>query len=293
MLDEFLRYLKIERGFSENSILAYREDTLKLLKYLKVRNIEIINVTYIDLNEFINYLSDNGVKSRTLARIISGIKAFFKFMEMETYIENDASELLEAPKISKKLPDVLSIEEIDNIVKTIDLSKPEGERNRAILEILYGCGLRVSELINLRLSDLYFEEGFVKILGKGNKERLVPISDYTKKYINIYLENSRVHIPVKKEYKDILFLNRRGSKLTRAMIFKIIKDLVEQLGLKKNISPHTFRHSFATHILDGGVSIISIQQMLGHEDVTTTEVYLHISQKKLRKEIMKYHPRKK
>ena len=229
---------------------------------------------------------------RTQARIISGLKGFFNYLVFEDYREDNPMDLIETPKIGRKLPDTLSEEEINNLIAAIDLSKPEGERNRAILETLYGCGLRVSELINLKLSDLYFDEDFIKVTGKGNKQRFVPISDVNKKYINIYWKEVRVHLPIKKEHEDFVFLNRRGKRLTRAMIFTIVKRLAEAIGLDKNISPHTFRHSFATHLLENGADLRAIQQMLGHESITTTEVYMHVNRKHLNKVLMDFHPRR-
>ncbi len=228
---------------------------------------------------------------RSQARIISGLKSFFNYLVFEDYREDNPLDLIESPKIGRKLPDTLSEEEINDIIGEIDLSKAEGERNRAMLETLYGCGLRVTELVNLRISDLFFDEGFIKVTGKGDKERFVPISEYNQKYITIYLNEVRVHQKVQKGFEDILFLNRRGKQLTRAMIFTIIKDLSIKIGLKKKISPHTFRHSFATHLLENGADLRAIQQMLGHESITTTEVYVHVDRTHLTEVLHKFHPR--
>ncbi|HKL34949.1 MAG TPA: tyrosine recombinase, partial [Salegentibacter sp.] len=231
------------------------------------------------------------VNARSQSRIISGLRGFFNYLIFEDYRKDNPLDLIESPKIGRKLPDTISTEEIDLLIATVDLSKAQGERNRAILETLYGCGLRVSELTHLKISDLYFDEGFIKITGKGNKQRLVPTSDYTKKFINIYKDEVRIHQKINKEDSDILFLNRRGNKLTRAMIFTIIKRLAKKAGIQKKISPHTFRHSFATHLLENGADLRAIQQMLGHESITTTEVYMHIDRKHLREVVEQFHPR--
>lgn len=246
-----------------------------------------------DLQEMIAWISDLGISARSQARIISGIKSFFYFLVLEDIIKNDPSELLEQPKIGKKLPEVLSIEEIDQLKNAIDMSKFEGHRNRAIIETLYSCGLRVSELINLKISQLYFDEGFVRVIGKGNKERLVPISDSVKKEITIYMDLVRVHQDIKVGHEDFVFLNRRGAQLTRVMIFTIIKNLATEIGLTKNISPHTFRHSFATHLVEGGANLRAIQEMLGHESISTTEIYTHLSDDLLKEAIASFHPRNK
>lgn len=246
-----------------------------------------------DLQEMIAWISDLGISARSQARIISGIKSFFYFLVLEDIIKNDPSELLEQPKIGKKLPEVLSIEEVDQLKNAIDMSKFEGHRNRAIIETLYSCGLRVSELINLKISQLYFDEGFVRVIGKGNKERLVPISDSVKKEITIYMDLVRVHQDIKVGHEDFVFLNRRGAQLTRVMIFTIIKNLATEIGLTKNISPHTFRHSFATHLVEGGANLRAIQEMLGHESISTTEIYTHLSDDLLKEAIASFHPRNK
>ncbi|MFM7758204.1 MAG: site-specific tyrosine recombinase XerD [Crocinitomicaceae bacterium] len=290
-IKDFVSYLKIEKGLSENSILAYSNDVEKLKEYCNGISRVPETVNYNDLKLFIGELYDLGLSARSQARIISGIKQFFAYLVLENYISSDPSELLEQPKIGRKLPEVLTIEEIDTLIAAIDLSKDEGHRNRAILETLYSCGLRVSELVNLRFSDLYFDEGFIRVIGKGNKERLVPVSPQVEKEINLYTENIRKHLDIKKGNEQVVFLNRRGSMLTRVMIFTIIKQLAEHIGLKKNISPHTFRHSFATHLIEGGANLRAIQEMLGHESITTTEIYTHLDQRYLRDAILSFHPR--
>lgn len=290
---DFINYLKIERGLAENSIFAYQNDLEKLINYCTTYQISAKNVSLRNLKDFISILYDLGLSARSQARIISGIKQFFDFLLLEGVREDDPSELLESPKIGKKLPVFLSIEEIDKLISAIDLSKPEGHRNKAIIETLYSCGLRVSELINLKFSNLFFEQRFIRIIGKGNKERLVPVSHSVEKNINLYVEGTRNFLNVKPGNEDYIFLNRRGRQLTRVMIFTIIKNLSEYVGLKKKISPHTFRHSFATHLLEGGANLRAIQEMLGHESITTTEIYTHLDQSYIREAILKYHPRNK
>ncbi|MCR9264409.1 MAG: site-specific tyrosine recombinase XerD [Flavobacteriaceae bacterium] len=292
-IQDYQNYLKIERGLSKNSITNYSLDLQKLANYLLDHDMEIspIQIDMETVQGFV-YAIAKTVNPRTQARVISGLKGFFNYLIFEDYRTDNPMDLIETPKIGRKLPDTLSIDEINTLISNIDLSKPEGERNRAILETLYGCGLRVSELLNLKLSDLYFDEDFIKVTGKGNKQRFVPISDINKKYINIYRNEIRVHLPIQKEHEDILFLNRRGKQLTRAMVFTIIKRLAEKTGLKKSISPHTFRHSFATHLLENGADLRAIQQMLGHESITTTEVYMHVNRAHLAKVLNDYHPRK-
>lgn len=291
-LDDYKSYLRIERGLSENSIINYGLDIKKLLKWLDKNEIDVspIQIQEKEVLEFIYQIAKT-VNPRTQSRVISGLKGFFNYLIFEDYRKTNPLELIESPKTSRKLPDTLSKEEINLLIDTIDLSTAQGERNRAILETLYGCGLRVTELINLKLSDLFFDEGFIQVIGKGNKQRFVPIADVTMKYINIYLKEIRVHEDIKKEFVDIVFLNRRGRKLTRAMIFTIIKQLAEQAGVRKTISPHTFRHSFATHLLENGADLRAIQQMLGHESITTTEIYMHVDRRHLSNVLMKYHPR--
>lgn len=292
-LKDYQLYLQIERGLSKNSINSYSFDVIKLIDYLEINNISVspISISSDIIQQFIYEVAKN-LNARSQSRIISGLRSFFDYLIFEDYRTTNPLELIESPKIGRKLPDTLSEEDIDNIIKAIDLSKPEGERNRAMLETLYGCGLRVSELTNLKISDLFFEEGFIKVTGKGDKQRFVPIVDITQKYINIYKNEVRNHLKIQPGFEDTLFLNRRGKQLTRAMIFTIIKQLAEKIGLKKNISPHTFRHSFATHLLENNADLRSIQLMLGHESITTTEIYVHIDKSHLTKVVEKYHPRK-
>jgi integrase/recombinase XerD len=292
-IKSYQSYLRIERGMSKNTIENYSFDIERLCLYLE-QNAIVVSPIAIDDNtvqQFI-YAISSQVNPRSQARIISGLKSFFNYLVFEDYRNNNPLELIESPKTGRKLPDTLAIEEIDALIAAINLSSNEGERNRAMLETLYGCGLRVSELVGLKISDLFFEEGFIKITGKGNKQRFVPIGDLAQKYIQLYKDTIRTHVNVKKEYGDTLFLNRRGGQLTRAMIFTIIKDLVLKINLNKNISPHTFRHSFATHLLENGADLRSIQLMLGHESITTTEIYLHLDKKFLKEVIHNFHPRK-
>ncbi len=292
-LKDYKLFLKIERGLSKNSIDNYALDVKKLIDYLESNNISHspIDISTEIIQQFI-YEIAKVVNERTQSRIISGLRSFFSFLVFEDYRDSNPLELIESPKIGRKLPETLSEQEIDALIGAIDLSTPEGERNRAILETLYGCGLRVSELTNLKLSDLFFDEGFIKVTGKGDKQRFVPILKATQKYINIYLKEIRTHLKIQPSYEDTLFLNRRGKQLTRAMIFTIIKQLAEKIGLKKSISPHTFRHSFATHLLQNNADLRSIQMMLGHESITTTEIYVHLDKGHLSKIVEKYHPRK-
>lgn len=289
---DYQHYLKIERGLADNSIKNYLWDVEKLILFLEDRQLtdSPIEIQKETIQQFI-YEIAKVVNPRSQARIISGLKSFFNYLVFEDYRADNPMDLIESPKIGRKLPDTLSEDEINSLISGIDLSKPEGERNRAMLETLYGCGLRVSELIQLRISDLYFEEDFIKVTGKGDKQRFVPISGINKKYITIYRKEVRLHLSVQKGYEDVLFLNRRGKQLTRAMIFTIVKQLGKKIGLNKNISPHTFRHSFATHLLENGADLRSIQQMLGHESITTTEVYMHVDRTHLTDVLKKYHPR--
>ena len=292
-LKDYLSYLRIERGLSENSISNYGLDIKKLITWLddsKIHSTPIAIKPEV-IQEFI-YTIAKEVNPRSQSRIISGLKGFFNYLIFENYRETNPLELIESPKIGRKLPDTLAIEEIDQLIKAIDLSSAQGERNRAILETLYGCGLRVSELTSLKISDLFFKEGFIKITGKGDKQRFVPIGDTTIKYIEIYRKEVRVHQKIPPKAQDTLFLNRRGNQLTRAMIFTIIKQLAEKIGINKVISPHTFRHSFATHLLENGADLRAIQQMLGHQSITTTEIYTHIETSFLQETISKFHPRK-
>ena len=287
----FKSYLTIERSLSTNSVDAYIRDVKKLADFAIEKEKTELEIKKNDLSEFIYNISKSGLATRSQSRIISGIKAFYKYLIMEDYITVDPTELLESPKIGMKLPDTLSIKEIDRLIAAIDLSKAEGERNRAILEMLYSCGLRVTELITLKLSNVSFIEGFIKVVGKGNKERLAPIGNTSLKYLNIYINEIRNHQKIQKGHEDIIFLNRRGKQLTRVMIFTIIKKLAEKISLKKNISPHTFRHSFATHLIQGGADLRAVQEMLGHESITTTEIYTHIDKEYLREAIITFHPR--
>lgn len=290
-IKDFVSYLKIEKGLAENSVLAYQRDVDKLRSYAEGNNKEAEKITYDDLKHLVNDLHAIGLSPRSQARIISGIKQFYSFLLLEDAIKQDPSELLEMPKIGRKLPEVLSIEEIDALQAAIDMSKPEGHRNKAILETLYSCGLRVSELVNLKLEDLFFDEGFIRVIGKGNKQRLVPVSPSVKKEIDLYTENIRNHQQIKPGHESYVFLNRRGARLTRVMIFTIIRQLANEIGLKKTISPHTFRHSFATHLLEGGANLRAIQEMLGHESILTTEIYTHLDQNFLKEAIISHHPR--
>lgn len=294
LVNDYKVFLRIERGLSTNTILNYELDISKLINYLKEQDIKVspISISDSQISQFIYHISEQ-VNARSQSRIISGLKSFFKYLNFEGLREDYPLELIEIPKIGRKLPDTLSSEEIDLLIAAIDLSKPEGERNRCILETLYSCGLRVSELTDLKISDLFFDEGFIKVSGKGNKQRFVPISKHTQKYILLYKNTVRTHLPIQKGFEDTLFLNRRGKKLTRAMVFTIIKDLATKIALKKSISPHTFRHSFATHLLQNGADLRSIQIMLGHESITTTEVYMHLDRKHLSKILTDFHPRNK
>ena len=292
-IKEYQNYLRLERGLSKNTIENYTFDIEKLVLFLHQHEIQVspISITEETVQQFIYEISSK-VNARSQSRIISGLKSFFNYLVFEDYRKDTPLELIEVPKTGRKLPDTLATEEIDALISAIDLSTPEGERNRAMLETLYGCGLRVSELVGLKISDLFFEEGFIKIHGKGNKERFVPIGELAEKYITIYKETIRVHTPIQKGFEDTLFLNRRGRQLTRAMIFTIINNLADLIELNKKISPHTFRHSFATHLLENGADLRSIQLMLGHESITTTEIYVHLDRKFLKQVMNSYHPRK-
>ena len=293
-INNFKTYLKIERGLSDNSIVSYENDINKLSNFLldKNKSISPIKVSPDIIKEFI-YSISNSINPASQSRIISGLRSFFEYLIFEKYIKTNPLSLIESPRISRKLPDTLTIKEIDLLVSNINISTNEGERNIALIETLYGCGLRVSELISLKISDLFFSEGFIKVTGKGNRQRLVPISKLNKRVIKNYMDNSRKKIKIEEKSKDILFLNRRGKKLSRAMIFTIIKRLAKLSDIKKNISPHTFRHSFATHLLKNGADLKTIQQLLGHQSITTTEIYMHIDNKMLVKAINKFHPRSK
>lgn len=291
----FKGFLAIEKSLSDNSIEAYLRDLDKLTQYLELENKSSFAPTQITLNDlqhFLAHVYELGLSARSQARIISGIKAFYNYLILENITDKNPAELLESPKIGRKLPDTLSTEEINTLISAIDLSSSTGERNKAILETLYGCGLRVSELVNLKISNIYFDEEFIKVVGKGDKERLVPISGSAIKQIRIYLEQVRVHQNIKPGFKDFVFLNSRGKSLTRVMIFTIIKQLTEKAGINKTISPHTFRHSFATHLVNAGADLRAVQDMLGHVSITTTEIYMHLDRSYLHEEIKKFHPRK-
>jgi integrase/recombinase XerD len=292
-LKDYEFYLKIERGLSENSIDNYSFDVKKLISHLNANDIaeNPIVISKETIQQFI-YTIAKTVNARTQSRIISGLKGFFNYLIFEDYRDSNPLETIESPKIGRKLPDTLSVNEINTLINAIDLSTPQGERNRAILELLYSCGLRVSELTHLKISDLYFEEGFIKVTGKGDKQRFVPIVETTQKYVNIYRKEKRNHESIPEEFKDTLFLNRRGKQLTRAMIFTIVKQLAIKVNLDKVISPHTFRHSFATHLLENGADLRAIQLMLGHESITTTEIYMHVDKSHLKEVMFNFHPRK-
>jgi integrase/recombinase XerD len=292
-IKEYQNYLRLERGLSKNTIENYTFDIEKLLVFLNTHDIQVspIHISEETIQQFIYEIASK-VNARSQSRVISGLKSFFNYLVFEDYRKDTPLELIEVPKTGRKLPDTLATEEIDALIAAIDLSTPEGERNRAMLETLYSCGLRVSELVGLKISDLFFEEGFIKITGKGNKQRFVPVGSSTIKYITSYMNLIRVHYTVQKGHEDTLFLNRRGKQLTRAMVFTIIKDLAVKINLNKTISPHTFRHSFATHLLENGADLRSIQLMLGHESITTTEVYMHLDRKFLSEVLNNYHPRK-
>ena len=290
ILVKYKQYLKLEKSLSDNTVDAYLTDLDKLLAYLTLENINILDVRLENLEDFSAGLHDIGIHPRSQARIISGIKSFYRFLFLDDYITTDPTELLESPKIGLKLPEVLTVNEINSILDTIDLTLPEGQRNRAMLEVLYSCGLRVSELVSLRFTDVYFDEGFIKVEGKGSKQRLVPISPRAVKEINLYFPD-RNQMKIKPGFEDFLFISNFGKNISRIMVFHIIKELSERIGLKKTISPHTFRHSFATHLLEGGANLRAIQCMLGHESIGTTEIYTHIDRNMLRSEIIEHHPR--
>ncbi len=294
-IKNFNSYLKLEKSLSINSIEAYMHDIEKLVQYLEYVKSDAtpLNIKLFQLQDFIKWINEMGLNARSQARIISGIKAFFKYLLLEDFIKENPAELLEAPKIGRKLPDTLNVIEIDKLIAAIDLSTYEGERNKVIIETLYSCGLRVSELVNLKISNLHFKEEIILIEGKGNKERLVPIGISCIRLINNYINMIRVHINIKKGNEDYVFLNRRGAKLSRVMIFTIIKQLAEKIGLERNISPHTFRHSFASDLIDGGADLRAVQEMLGHESITTTEIYTHLDREFLRDNILAFHPRAK
>jgi integrase/recombinase XerD len=288
----FKAYLQLEKSLSDNSVEAYLRDVEKLTEFLQSQHNLLTpeQVQLKDLQRFLRFITELGMTATSQARIISGLRGFYKYCLLEHITKIDPTVLMEAPKLKRALPDVLTFEEIEAIIAQIDLSKPEGGRNKAILETMYSCGLRVSELVNLKISNLYTDAGFIKVLGKGDKERLVPIGRSAIKYINIYRGDIRIHMTIKPGNDDILFLNRRGSKLSRVMIFLMLKDLVKQAGITKNISPHTLRHSFATHLVEGGADLRAVQEMLGHESITTTEIYTHLDREYLRKTLQNFHP---
>ncbi len=292
-IKNFGSYLKLERSLSANSIHAYVRDVEKLAQFIEMKfaTISPLVVSSKHLQAFLQYINELNMSAFSQARILSGIKAFYKYLLFEEMIEKDPTALIEGPKLGRKLPDTLDYEEIVKMLDAIDLSKPEGARNRAILEVLYSSGLRVSELVDLKIGNVYFDMGFLRVIGKGNKERLVPIGKDALKFMMIYLDEIRVHVPVQKESESHVFLNRRGKKLSRVMIFMIIKDLAATIGLPKKISPHTFRHSFATHLIEGGADLRAVQEMLGHESITTTEIYTHLDRDYLRQVIQEFHPR--
>lgn len=289
----FKSYLRLERSLSANTIEAYLHDVDMLIQFFKVRSLEIkaSDVAASDLKAFLVWVNELGMLPPTQARVLSGLKAFFKYLLLDNQIKTDPSALIESPKMNRKLPDTLSIIEINKLIEAIDLSKAEGMRNKAMLEILYGCGLRVSELTGLKLSNLFLDIDFIKILGKGNKERLVPIGSEAIKFLRMFIEEVRVHIAVKPGKEDFVFLNMRGNPISRVMVFLIIKDLAKKTGITKSISPHTFRHSFATHLIEGGADLRAVQEMLGHESITTTEIYTHLDRDYLRDTIIQFHPR--
>lgn len=292
-LKGFKAYLQLERSLSANSIEAYLRDVEKLVMYLQAAGLKEApdQVTLPRLQEFVQWVASLGMTATSQARTISGIKAFYRYLLLEDIVRQDPTQLLEAPKTQRLLPDILSFEEIEQIIAKVKAGTPEGQRNRAILETMYSCGLRVSEVVNLKISQLHFDAGFIRVVGKGDKERLVPIGREAIRYINIYKDEVRVHVPVKKGQEDILFLNRRGSALTRVMIFLVIRDLTAAAGIRKQVSPHTFRHSFATHLVEGGADLRAVQEMLGHESITTTEIYTHLDREFLRDTLQRFHPR--
>ena len=291
VLRRYVQYLCLERSYSKNTLDAYRRDLQKLLVFYADNHIDYRMVTLEQLDQFAGQLREEGIQARSVARILSGVRSFYRFLTLEKEVEQDPTELLESPQIGKHLPEVLSVEEIDSIISVIDVSKPEGIRDRAIIEVLYGCGLRISELCNLRISQLYLEDKYIRVKGKGSKERLVPIEGVAIDRVREWLV-TRMGYKVKPSEEDYVFVSlTRGSRLSRISLFVYIKDYAERAGIKKNISPHTFRHSFATHLLEGGANLRAIQMMLGHEDISTTEIYMHIDKSKLRTEILEHHPR--
>lgn len=291
-IDDYINFIRIEKSLSGNSISAYAHDVEILMQFAEEKGKEPESMTMHDIQDFLNYIQDIGLNKRSQARILSGVRGFFKYLMVEEAIDIDPTTLIEGPKVGRKLPEVLTIEEIDTIEASIDLSKPEGQRNKAIIETLYSCGLRVSELVNLQLTNLFFDQGFIRVIGKGNKERLVPIGEKAIKEINFYLSiRNSVSQKIEKGYENIVFLNRRGQNLTREMVFTFIKRQAIAAGIRKTISPHTFRHSFATHLVEGGADLRAVQEMLGHESIQTTEIYTHLDKEYLRDTILRFHPR--
>ncbi|MEQ9299777.1 MAG: site-specific tyrosine recombinase XerD [Cyclobacteriaceae bacterium] len=292
-IGQFKNYMKLERSLSENTVAAYLHDIRLLAQFLQLKKIDKspLKIESIDLHDFIEYVAELGLSAHTQARVISGLKSFYKYLLFEGEITRDPMELIDTPKLGRKLPDTLSVVEIDKLLDAIDMSTAEGTRNRAIIETLYSSGLRVSELVNLSMQNLYFDVGFLRVIGKGNKERLVPIGKTAQKFIHMYIDGYRVHMNIKPGQESFVFLNRRGAQLTRVMIFTIIKNLAKIAGIEKNISPHTFRHSFATHLIEGGADLRAVQEMLGHESITTTEIYTHLDRDYLRQVITEFHPR--
>ena len=289
----FKSYLTLERSLSINTIEAYLHDVDKLKQFIEIHDLDInpVKITSLHLKKFLIWINELGMTSPTQARVLSGLKAFFKYLQLENLIVEDPASLIETPKTQRKLPDTINILEINDLISAIDLSKPEGMRNKAMIEVLYGCGLRVSELVDLKLSNLFLDIEFIKVIGKGNKERLVPIGSEAVKFLEIFIKEVRVHIKIKHGNEDFVFLNNRGAPLSRVMVFIIIKNLAKQIGLKKSISPHTFRHSFATHLIEGGADLRAVQEMLGHESITTTEIYTHLDRDFLKSTIIQFHPR--
>ncbi len=289
----FKSFLALERSLSENSLEAYVHDVRKLVEFLEFKKYDLSpkEIELKHLQEFLKWITELGMSAHSQARIISGLKGFYKYLLLENILNTDPTALLSAPKLGRKLPDTLSVEDINKIIEAIDLSSPTGQRNKSMLETLYSCGLRVSELVNLKISNLYFNDEFIKVIGKGDKERFVPIGSVAIKQINIYKDEIRCHVKIKKDQEDYLFLNKNGAKLTRVMVFTIIKQLAFKIQLKKQISPHTFRHSFATHLIEGGADLRAVQEMLGHESITTTEIYTHLDRDYLRQAIIQFHPR--
>lgn len=289
----FQSYLQLEKSLAKNSIVAYTEDMERFVRFLADRKYDLSpeKIEHIHMTEFVKWLNELNRSATTQSRVISGIRAFYNYLLLENLVTKNPTELLETPKLGRKLPDVLNVDDIDKLLGAIDMSSPKGQRDRTMLETMYSCGLRVSELVNLKISDLFFDTGFVRVIGKGDKQRLIPIGSVAVKYINLYKNQIRIHASVQKGFEDFLFLNNRGKKLTTVMVFIIIKNLAMKIGLKKHVSPHTFRHSFATHLVENGADLRAVQEMLGHESITTTEIYTHLDRKYLRDTIEKFHPR--